>query len=137
MSTNGTTKTLVSDAGQAFGLSQCTTYTTMGPDVTFSPSCVSAGTCNKCVCGPDGVVVWENAACFTYRFYVGSYVVMLLGFLWACAVIKNIVHCTISGTVAMWWFAGETCPSKLTTVLPAPWYASGAVNIVVALLYRP
>jgi len=135
VSTNGTTKTLTSITGQSFPLSQCITYTTTGPDTTFSPSCLSGNhDCYKCVCGSGSVVVWDNAPCFNYRFYFGTYFLMLLGFLWACAVIKNIVHCTVSGAVAMWWFSGERVGGFWLTLLMGRGVVVLAVVVVVVLV---
>jgi hypothetical protein len=102
--TNESTRQIHYD-GHTYDMARCTTYSIMGPNVNFTSTCTAAATCLKCVC--DGTTVNSNGACFTYRLNGTAYFFLLVGFIWACTVIKNIVHCTVSGAVASWWFAGK------------------------------
>ncbi|GAB5034162.1 choline transporter [Nannochloropsis oceanica] len=96
-------------SGTVYSMSQCTTYETLGPNANFTSTCVTAGeVCMKCVCGSgaEAVTMWEGRVCFTYKLYAGWLVVLLLGFLWGCSVIRNVGHCCVAGTVGTWWVSG-------------------------------
>ena len=96
-------------SGTVFSMSQCTTYETLGPNANFTSTCLKAGeVCMKCVCGSGegAVTMWEGRTCFAYKLYAGWLVVLLLGFLWGCAVIRNVGHCCVAGTVGTWWVSG-------------------------------
>jgi hypothetical protein len=105
VATNAGTRVIKAD-GQTYAASQCATYETAGPDVSFSGTCTSAGTCVKCVC--EGRTVIDGSGCFSYKLYAGGLVTLLLAFVWCYTVLKNIVHCTVSGTVGKWWFLGKS-----------------------------
>ncbi|TFJ83943.1 hypothetical protein NSK_005038 [Nannochloropsis salina CCMP1776] len=97
-------------SGQVYPMSQCTTYETLGPNGNFTAACLHTGqTCLKCVCGSgiSAVTVWEDRSCFAYKLYAGWLVVLLAGFLWGGAVVRNVGHCTVSGTVGTWWVSGR------------------------------
>jgi hypothetical protein len=109
--TNADLTTLRAPNGTLYSMAQCTTYETPAPNANFTATCGATpqgATCVKCVCGAgaDAATVWEGAACFSYRLYAGWLVVLLLGFLWGCAIIRNVGHCTVAGTVGTWWVSG-------------------------------
>ena len=53
-------------------------------------------------------MVYDQSVCFSYRLRAGYFVLLVLVFTWCCTVIKNVMHCTVSGTVGVWWFSGTT-----------------------------
>lgn len=111
--TNADLTTLRAPDGALYNMGQCTTYQTPAPNANFTEACGLApmgATCLKCVCGAGGgaapVTLWEGRGCFAYKLYAGWLVVLLLGFLWGCAIIRNVGHCTVAGTVGTWWVSG-------------------------------
>lgn len=67
-----------------------------------------------------------------------SEVLMLVSLFWGQQVIQNIVHCTTSGTVASWWFSGETVAKPtmgaLTRACTTSFGSIALGSLVVAVL---
>jgi len=93
---------LITVRGVDYELDRCYTYSARGPNLDFSPYCSSAKMCFKCVCGDD--TVYKSKPCIKAKVDVGHYIFLLLNLIWGTTVIRNVVHVTISGAVASWWF---------------------------------
>jgi len=100
VATNATVDTIHA-GGATYSINQCTTYV-YGGDVTLNGidlNCAGSS-CRACFCESDYI---RASSCFTEKFFLGYYFVMLVSLFWACSVFSNVVHCTTAGAVASWW----------------------------------
>ena len=54
----------------------------------------------------------------------GVLFLFLISFFWVCQVIKNIVHCTVAGTVGTWWFIPNDAKSCCSSAVINSYYRS-------------
>ena len=54
----------------------------------------------------------------------GVLFLFLVSFFWVCQVIKNIVHCTVAGTVGTWWFIPNDAKSCCSSAVINSYYRS-------------
>jgi hypothetical protein len=54
----------------------------------------------------------------------GLIFLFLISFFWVCQVLKNIVHCTVAGTVGTWWFIPNEAKSCCSSAVISSYYRS-------------
>jgi hypothetical protein len=54
----------------------------------------------------------------------GLIFLFFISFFWVCQVIKNIVHCTVAGTVGTWWFVPNEAKSCCSSAVINSYYRS-------------
>ena len=96
-----------SNNNQWYNLKQCTTYEyTNNFELTsgISLSCENNNNCQSCVC--NGSLVYNNKSCFVMKIYPAVYMFLLFSLFWSSSVLSNVVHCSTSAIISIWW---RTC----------------------------
>ena len=124
----------VSIGGQSYEMDQCTYVEASDNDA------VPVG----CYCGgsASGRTPYKEGSCTEYSMNGGVYFIMLISFYWGATTIANVIHATVAGATATWWFetgVGNSAPvwgayrRAMTTSFGSIAYGSLLVAIIKAV----